>query len=122
MTKYPLAVKLGTITPSGADVFSYAENEMVEDPLLEEHLKHFGINVASMTKVCVCVCVCVCMCVCVRACVCVCMRGALLGTHGALTYWPLLMKFIKVGRQDQNLKILRWVGRGDLIYIYTLSN
>ncbi len=34
--KYPLVVKLGTITPHGADVFSYApdENDMVEDPKL----------------------------------------------------------------------------------------
>ena len=35
-SKYPLVVKLGTITPSGADVFSYApdENDMVTDPKL----------------------------------------------------------------------------------------
>jgi len=35
-SKYPLVVKLGTITPLGADVFSYApdENDMVEDPKL----------------------------------------------------------------------------------------
>ena len=34
--KYPLVVKLGTITPSGADVFSYAhdENDMVTDAKL----------------------------------------------------------------------------------------
>lgn len=52
-TRYPLVVKLGTITPNGgADVFSYAEDEMVEDPLLSQHLAHFGINVASMSKVC----------------------------------------------------------------------
>ena len=50
--RFPLTVKLGTITPSGADVFSYAEDDMVEDPKLEEHLKHFGINIYSMTKVC----------------------------------------------------------------------
>ena len=44
--KYPLAVKLGTITPSGADVYSYAsdEDDMVLDPLLGEHLAHWGIN------------------------------------------------------------------------------
>ena len=32
--KYPLVVKLGTITANGADVYSYAndENDMVEDP------------------------------------------------------------------------------------------
>jgi len=48
--KYPLAVKLGTITPDGADVHSYDEDEMVEDPQLAKHLAHFGINIASMTK------------------------------------------------------------------------
>ena len=31
---YPLAVKLGTITPHSADVFSYAEDDMVTDPKL----------------------------------------------------------------------------------------
>lgn len=49
-TKYPLAVKLGTITPDGADVYSYDEDDMVEDPYLAKHLAHFGINVASMEK------------------------------------------------------------------------
>jgi len=50
--KYPLAVKLGTITPQGADVFSYAEdeNDMVEDPKLAEHLAHWGINMMQMQK------------------------------------------------------------------------
>ncbi len=38
-TKYPLAVKLGTITADGnADVYSYAEDDMVKDPLLKQHL------------------------------------------------------------------------------------
>eukprot|EP00123_Amoebidium_parasiticum_P018329 comp24172_c0_seq1/m.44156 comp24172_c0_seq1/g.44156 ORF comp24172_c0_seq1/g.44156 comp24172_c0_seq1/m.44156 type:complete len:877 (-) comp24172_c0_seq1:625-3255(-) len=49
-TKYPLAVKLGTITPDGADVYSYAEDDMVEDPNLAQHLAHFGIDVMSMEK------------------------------------------------------------------------
>lgn len=49
-TKYPLCVKLGTITPDGADVYSYDEDTMVEDPNLAQHLAHFGINVALMTK------------------------------------------------------------------------
>jgi len=49
-TNYPLAVKLGTITPSGADVFSYDEDMMVEDPKLNEHLQHFGINMMNMEK------------------------------------------------------------------------
>ena len=51
--KYPLVVKLGTITADGkADVYSYAPEEdcMVTDPLLTKHLAHFGINVANLTK------------------------------------------------------------------------
>ena len=35
------------------DVFSYDEDNMVEDSNLAQHLAHFGINVALMTKVCV---------------------------------------------------------------------
>jgi ubiquitin carboxyl-terminal hydrolase 5/13 len=49
-TRYPLVVKLGTITPDGADVYSYAEDEMVEDPNLDRHLAHWGINIANMRK------------------------------------------------------------------------
>ena len=51
-SKYPLVVKLGTITPQGADVYSYApdEDDLVLDPLLKEHLAHWGINMASMEK------------------------------------------------------------------------
>jgi uncharacterized UBP type Zn finger protein len=49
---YPLAVKLGTITKDGkADVFSYDEDNMVEDPNLIVHLAHFGINITQMEKV-----------------------------------------------------------------------
>jgi len=51
-TQFPLAVKLGTITGEGADVYSYAmeESDMVIDPLLETHLAHFGINMREMKK------------------------------------------------------------------------
>ncbi|CAH0398212.1 unnamed protein product [Chilo suppressalis] len=50
-TGYPLAVKLGTITSDGkGDVYSYAEDDMVEDPFLADHLKHFGINVQQLQK------------------------------------------------------------------------
>lgn len=49
-TKYPLAVKLGTITAKGADVFSYDEDDMVEDSNLAIHLAHFGINMSKMQK------------------------------------------------------------------------
>jgi ubiquitin carboxyl-terminal hydrolase 5/13 len=50
-TKYPLAVKLGTITADGkADVYSYAEDDMVIDPNLQQHLLHFGINIGQMQK------------------------------------------------------------------------
>jgi hypothetical protein len=50
--KYPLAVKLGTITPHSADVFSYAadENDVVIDPLLPQHLAHWGIDQAKLEK------------------------------------------------------------------------
>lgn len=52
MVGYPLAVKLGTISGDGkADVYSYAEDDMVEDPYLKEHLAHFGINMEGMRKV-----------------------------------------------------------------------
>ena len=48
--KYPLVVKLGTITPAGADVFSYApdEGDMVTDPHLARHLAHWGIDMARV--------------------------------------------------------------------------
>ncbi|XP_044270972.1 ubiquitin carboxyl-terminal hydrolase 5 [Tribolium madens] len=50
-TGYPLAVKLGTITKEGkGDVFSYKEDDMVEDPNLVQHLAHWGINIANMEK------------------------------------------------------------------------
>ncbi|XP_042235263.1 ubiquitin carboxyl-terminal hydrolase 5-like isoform X2 [Homarus americanus] len=50
-TKYPLSVKLGTITQDGnADVYSYDEDDMVLDPNLVKHLAHFGINVKVMEK------------------------------------------------------------------------
>ena len=43
-------VKLGTITPHGADVYSYApdEDDMVTDPKLAEHLAHWGINMLQV--------------------------------------------------------------------------
>lgn len=44
-------MKLGTISAEGGDVYSYDEDDMVEDPKLIEHLKHFGINVHLMEKV-----------------------------------------------------------------------
>lgn len=49
-SKYPLAVKLGTITAKGADVYSYDEDDMVEDANLAVHLAHFGINMSKMEK------------------------------------------------------------------------
>ena len=42
---------MGTITPGGADVYSYDEDNMVIDPKLAEHLAHFGINMMIMNKV-----------------------------------------------------------------------
>ena len=49
---FPLAVKLGTISgEEKADVYSYAEDDMVDDPHLKQHLAHFGINTEGMQKV-----------------------------------------------------------------------
>eukprot|EP00371_Babesia_bovis_P001717 XP_001610364.1 ubiquitin carboxyl-terminal hydrolase [Babesia bovis T2Bo] len=49
---YPLAVKVGTITATSGDVFSYAADEdcLVTDPYLSVHLAHFGIDVSNLTK------------------------------------------------------------------------
>ena len=33
------------------DVFSYDEDDMVEDPLLAMHLAHWGIDIMKMEKV-----------------------------------------------------------------------
>lgn len=46
-------VKLGTITPSGADVYSYApdEDDMVQDLKLAAHLAHWGINMMQVGMV-----------------------------------------------------------------------
>ncbi|XP_015216240.2 ubiquitin carboxyl-terminal hydrolase 13 isoform X2 [Lepisosteus oculatus] len=49
-THYPLAVKLGTLTPDGGDVYSFDEEEAVLDPYLAEHLAHFGIDMLQMQK------------------------------------------------------------------------
>jgi ubiquitin carboxyl-terminal hydrolase 5/13 len=45
-------VKLGTITQHGADVWSYADDEdaLVKDPLLAEHLSHWGIDIMKLEK------------------------------------------------------------------------
>ena len=50
--KYPLVVKLGTITPHSADVWSYSEDEdtLVIDPLLPEHLSFWGIDIMKLEK------------------------------------------------------------------------
>jgi len=49
---YPLAVKLGTITPQGADVYSYDEDDMVIVPpeKLADYLSHYGIDIMKMEK------------------------------------------------------------------------
>ncbi|KAJ3123379.1 hypothetical protein HK100_011626 [Physocladia obscura] len=48
---HPVSVKLGTITPEGgADVYCYICDEERLDPLLGQHLKTFGINIAGQEK------------------------------------------------------------------------
>ena len=50
--QYPLCVKLGTITPNGADVWSYSgdEDNLVIDPHLGKHLAHWGIDIMKLDK------------------------------------------------------------------------
>uniref|UniRef100_A0A8C1CFT2 Ubiquitin carboxyl-terminal hydrolase n=1 Tax=Cyprinus carpio carpio TaxID=630221 RepID=A0A8C1CFT2_CYPCA len=50
-TNFPLAVKLDTITPDGADIYSFDEEEAVLDPHISEHLLHFGIDMLQMQRV-----------------------------------------------------------------------
>uniref|UniRef100_A0A671TBA6 Ubiquitin carboxyl-terminal hydrolase n=1 Tax=Sinocyclocheilus anshuiensis TaxID=1608454 RepID=A0A671TBA6_9TELE len=49
-TNFPLAVKLDTINPDGADVYSFDEEETVLDPHISEHLLHFGIDMLQMQR------------------------------------------------------------------------
>lgn len=49
-TNFPLAVKLHTITPDGADIYSFEEEEAVLDPQISEHLAHFGIDMLKMNR------------------------------------------------------------------------
>lgn len=52
--KYPLAVKLGTITADGADVYSYADDEddsvYVPADRLTELLAHWGVDTTKLEK------------------------------------------------------------------------
>lgn len=50
-TSHSLAVKLGSITPDGtADVYCYACDEERIDPMLQDHLSHWGIKLADRQK------------------------------------------------------------------------
>ncbi|KAM6962866.1 ubiquitin carboxyl-terminal hydrolase 13 isoform 2-T2 [Aplochiton taeniatus] len=49
-SNFPLAVKLDTITPDGADIYSFDEEEAVLDPHISEHLSHFGIDMLQMQR------------------------------------------------------------------------
>jgi len=46
----PLVVKLGTITPNGADVYDYSQDCPVKDPFLADHLAHLGIDIMKQEK------------------------------------------------------------------------
>ena len=47
---HSLVVKMGTITASGGDVYSYTEDDMVIDPKLEAHLKTYGLDMNKLQK------------------------------------------------------------------------
>lgn len=46
----PLAVKLGTISATSSDVYSYPEDSLVHDSKLNEHLRHFGIDIYQVWR------------------------------------------------------------------------
>jgi ubiquitin carboxyl-terminal hydrolase 5/13 len=49
-TGHSVVLKLGTVTPKGADLYCYACDTEVKDPKLADHLAFFGINMDSATK------------------------------------------------------------------------
>lgn len=49
-TTHPAVVKLGTVTPSGADFYCYVCEDEVSDAYFSEHMKHFGIDVKTAKK------------------------------------------------------------------------
>lgn len=49
-TSHPCTVKLGTITPHGADVYCYACDDMVKDANLAGHMQFFGIDISVAKK------------------------------------------------------------------------
>lgn len=49
-TSHNCTVKLGTITPHGADVYCYACDDMVNDENIATHLKFFGIDTSVAKK------------------------------------------------------------------------
>ncbi|ORC93459.1 putative ubiquitin hydrolase [Trypanosoma theileri] len=49
-TQHPVVVKLGTVTPSGADFYCYICDDEVSDVHFESHMNHFGIDVQTAKK------------------------------------------------------------------------
>ncbi|KEG14631.1 putative ubiquitin hydrolase [Trypanosoma grayi] len=49
-TMHPVVLKLGTVTPSGADFYCYLCDDEVSDVYFEAHMKHFGIDVKKAKK------------------------------------------------------------------------
>ncbi|RNF03884.1 putative cysteine peptidase, Clan CA, family C19 [Trypanosoma rangeli] len=49
-TMHPAVVKLGTVTPSGADFYCYLCDDEVSDVHFVDHMKHFGIDVQTAKK------------------------------------------------------------------------
>ena len=90
----PVSVYLCYVTchsdPPPSDVYSYDEDMMVEDPNLAQHLAHFGINLAAMTKVFLCVTT--------RGRVCVCYNIVCTQTDQTMTELEI----------DMNMKIGEW--------------
>ncbi|KAF8276132.1 putative ubiquitin carboxyl-terminal hydrolase [Trypanosoma cruzi] len=49
-TMHPVVVKLGTVTPSGADFYCYLCDDEVSDVHFANHMQHFGIDIQTAKK------------------------------------------------------------------------
>lgn len=50
LTGHPVVVKLGTVTPECADYYCYDCDDDVADVHFKDHMKHFGIDIATAKK------------------------------------------------------------------------
>lgn len=49
-TRHPCSVKLGTITPTGADIYCYLCDDLLSDNQLDHHMRFFGVDIRTAKK------------------------------------------------------------------------